>query len=183
MERVFEHIMLDIETMGTSVESAIISIAAVEFNIETGEVGDKFYKNITLRSCMESGLKVDANTIMWWMKQSDEARKKLDEDTQIHLFSALSTLAIFLDQNYYVWGNSARFDLGILENAYLKTNREIPWNFRLERDVRTLVGLHPYYRDNEPFTGVKHNAIDDCLHQIKYCSKTWRYLKGLQVNI
>lgn len=35
----FHHLMLDIETMGNESFSSIVSIGALEFNIETGELG------------------------------------------------------------------------------------------------------------------------------------------------
>ena len=75
-----------------------------------------------------------------------------------------------------VWGNSARFDLGILENAYSKFNVNIPWNHWNERDVRTLVAFAPEIKKNMVFEGVKHNPIDDCKHQIKYCCEIFKKL-------
>ena len=63
----FTHLMVDIETMGIKSNFAIISIGAVEFKIETGETGKEFYRNVTLKSSVELGLNVDADTVMWWM--------------------------------------------------------------------------------------------------------------------
>lgn len=172
----FKHLMVDLETMGTGPESAIIAIAAVEFNIETGEIGKTFNKVISLDSCFQFGLKVDASTIMWWLKQSDEARMSVQQDDAEHLSSALMSFRTFCEKDSFIWGNSARFDLGILSNAYKAVGLPEPWNFRLERDVRTLVGFRPDIRNNCEFVGTPHNPIDDCLHQIKYCSEIWKSL-------
>lgn len=71
-----------------------------------------------------------------------------------------------------VWGNSSRFDLGIIEGWYKKAigdNFEPFWNTWLERDVRTLSSLDDALKRNTSFVGTKHDAIDDCKHQIKYC--------------
>lgn len=70
-------------------------------------------------------------------------------------------------------GNSARFDLGLLENAYDKAMLSIPWKFYQERCVRTLVSFNPEIKNNLEFTGTAHNALADCYHQIKYCNLTW----------
>ena len=51
-ERLFSHLMLDLETMGTKSNSAIISIGAVEFDILTGKTGREFYRNVSLQSCI-----------------------------------------------------------------------------------------------------------------------------------
>ena len=40
-EILFSHLMLDLETMGTKSNSAIISIGAVEFDILTGKTGKR----------------------------------------------------------------------------------------------------------------------------------------------
>lgn len=171
----FEHLMIDIETMANESFSSIISLAAVEFDINTGATGKEFYENISLQSCLDLGLIVNADTIMWWMKQSDEARKILTSGT-ISITDALTSFSAFCNQDYQVWGNSARFDLGILQNAYNKANMPICWDFRKERCVRTLVSLEPEVRKQYTFSGTAHNALADCHNQIQYCYLTWDYL-------
>ena len=85
--------------------------------------------------------------------------------------------------NIRIWGNSNRFDLGILEGWYKKgigSKFEPFWNTWLERDVRTLSSLKPNIKANMKFVGIKHNALDDCKHQIKYCFET---LKALNIKL
>lgn len=172
-ERLFSHLMLDLETMGTKSNSAIISIGAVEFDILTGKTGREFYRNVSLQSCISLGLVVDADTIMWWMEQSQDARKSLTEGKVISIQQALIDFREFCNKEYQIWGNSARFDLGLLENAYDKAMLSIPWKFYQERCVRTLVSFNPEIKNNLEFTGTAHNALADCYHQIKYCNLTW----------
>ena len=77
-----------------------------------------------------------------------------------------------------VWGNSARFDLGIIENAYNKCVKDKSlWNHRNERCLRTLSALYPEIKKSQPFDGVRHDALDDCIHQIKYACKTLAHIK------
>lgn len=182
----FGHIMIDIETMGNESNSAIVSIGAVEFNMVTGETGKEFYTNVSLKSSLDVGLQINADTVMWWMKQSDEARKSLTDGETKDIESALYDLAAFIidcgGKNCQVWGNSARFDLGILSDAYSKVGSKIPWDFRNERCVRTLVSFLPEIKNMTKFFGVAHNAIADCHFQIKYCSETWNALNAIRTQ-
>jgi hypothetical protein len=171
-----EHLMIDIETMANESFSAIISLAAVEFDINTGKTGKEFYINISLQSCIDLGLIVNADTIMWWMKQSDEARKSLLAGS-VSIIDALTSFSGFCNRDYQVWGNSARFDLGILQNAYDKAKLPICWDFRKERCLRTLVSFKPDIRKDFKYLGTAHNALTDCYNQIHYCCLTWNTLK------
>lgn len=173
-----DQLMLDIETMGTKSYSAILSIGAVEFNIETGETGKEFYHNVDLQSCIDLGLKIDGDTVMWWMKQSKEAQESLLKNRE-PIIEVLKKFADFIgDKNYEVWGNSASFDCGLLKNAYYKANLEAPWKYYNERCVRTLSSFAPGIKYNYPKPEIAHNAIEDCKYQIGYCSKIWRVLKS-----
>ena len=58
------NVMVDLETLGNGSESVIISIGAVEFDPETGELGREFYKVVDAQSCVDAGLKIDASTVM-----------------------------------------------------------------------------------------------------------------------
>jgi len=172
----FKHLMLDIETMGNTSYSSILGIGAVEFDINTGETGEEFEVNIDLESNFSIGLMADASTIMWWMQKSQEARDMLTKKETITINEALIKFSDFCSKDYQVWGNSARFDCGILQNAYNKIHLPIPWDFRKERCVRTLVSFAPEIKENYPSVGVSHNAIDDCKFQVGYCTEIWKTL-------
>ena len=172
----FKHLMLDIETMGNESFSSIVSIGALEFDIESGAIGKEFYCTIDLQSCIDAGLIMNASTVMWWMQQSDNARNALISDSPVALYNALSLFSSFCTKEYEIWGNSARFDCGILQNAYNKIGAEIPWDFRKERCVRTLVSMNPSVKENYEWIGVGHHALSDCYNQVAYCHKTWTSL-------
>lgn len=170
--------MLDLETMGNESFSSIISIGAVEFDIENGKTGKEFYTNVDLQSCIDLGLIMNASTVMWWMQQNEKARKDLTERTSLPIIEALKDFANFCNKDYQIWGNSARFDCGILQNAYNKAGISIPWDFRKERCVRTLVSFAPEIKNQIEFKGIRHNSIDDCKYQIEYCSIIWNKLNN-----
>lgn len=180
MKNKFNDLMLDLETMGNESFSAIVSIGALEFNLETGETGKEFYVNVDLQSCLDLGLTVNASTIMWWMNQSDQARHDLTSKKALPILDALSEFSIFINNNdYRVWGNSASFDCGILANAYKKANIEVPWMHWNERCVRTLASFKPEIKKAFKFKGTAHNALDDCYHQVGYCYEIWKSLNNL----
>lgn len=173
----FSHLMLDIETMGDESYSSIISIGALEFDIETGETGKEFYVNIDLQSCIDLGLAVNASTIMWWMQQNEQARKDLTDRTSLPIKKALLKFAQFCNKDYQIWGNSARFDCGILRDAYIKAGIAVPWKFWNERCVRTLASFKPEIKQSYTHKGTVHNAISDCYFQVSYCTEIWSALQ------
>lgn len=175
-----EHLMIDLETLGHKTNgSTILSVGAVEFDIETGKTGKELYLPIDPQDCINHGLLPTASTISWWMKQDDHAQFMAFEKDKVRLtlLEALNALKSFCDgKDYRVWGNSARFDLGILSAAYDVFNRELPWNHWAELDVRTMVFLNPDVKKNMKFEGIQHDPIADCKHQIKYISEIWKSL-------
>jgi len=177
---IYTDVMIDLETLGNKSNSALLSIGAVEFNIEKGKTGREFYKIIDLQSCLDVGLKINASTFYWWLQQNQGARDavcikdKLKLETVLHMFKGWFEDCI---EDVQIWGNGARFDIGLLEDAYVACGyQEMPWKFRGERDVRTLVSFAPEIKENYPFAGTLHNPIDDCKHQIGYCVETWNKL-------
>lgn len=173
-----KHIMIDIETMGNSSNSAIVSIGAVKFDLNTGETGETFYRFVDLQSCLNIGLTVKGSTIMWWLQQSEEARKELYNNKGESIDVVLKDFSEFCTTDYEVWGNSPRFDLGILHDAYTKLGLPISWDFRKERDVRTLVSFLPDVKTYFVYKGVSHNALSDCYNQIEYCKIIWNTLNN-----
>lgn len=174
-----ENIMIDIETLGTKSNSVICSIGAVEFDLTTGEIGREFYHRIDIQSCLNAGLRVTGSTIQWWLQQSEEARNEIAMPGGTFLTTTLQAFAnpgLFNWANAKVWGNGARFDLGMLSDAYNACRLEIPWKHWNERDVRTLVAFAPEIKKNTVHTGVAHNALSDCYHQIKYCTEIYQQL-------
>uniref|UniRef100_A0A6M3J379 3'-5' exoribonuclease Rv2179c-like domain-containing protein n=1 Tax=viral metagenome TaxID=1070528 RepID=A0A6M3J379_9ZZZZ len=177
-----QHVMLDLETMGSSSNAAITAIGACFFDLKTGEIGKTYERIVHLRHSARYG-KIDADTVLWWLRQSEEARKKLDSPDAVSLTSALTEFSEFINlRNVKVWGNGASFDCTILKNAYEALDRVAPWAHWNERDVRTMVdlgrdiaGFDP--KKDMPFNGVRHSALDDAIHQAKYVSAIYQRLK------
>jgi 3' exoribonuclease, RNase T-like len=170
-------ISLDIETMATAYNAAISSIGACRFDLHGNGIGDwindTFHINVSLTNCQRHGLTFDASTVLWWMKQPDEARQALIAGQQdaAPLIAALEALADFIGATQTasaedaptIWANGASFDLPILANAYRVVGMPIPWRFWQERDLRTLKAI--YGGCVISLTGIPHHALDDAVYQ------------------
>jgi hypothetical protein len=168
-----KHLMIDLETLGTRPTSVFLSIAAVQFDLESWNLGEGFKENVEMKSACDAGLTIDASTLQWWMTQKPEIFKLMFEQPN-ELEYTLKNLSGFIVRNgiEYVWGNSARFDLSILENAYLKMGIAVPWNYRNERCYRTLTSLFPSIKP--AFRKDAHDPTQDCLFQIERLRMVWR---------
>ncbi|SON54247.1 exonuclease [Hartmannibacter diazotrophicus] len=176
------HCMLDIETLGTRFNAPVIAVGACFFRPSTGELRKEFYETVDLDSALRYGL-IEGRTLAWWMKQSDAARHDAVAG-KLPLEQVLGKLSAFLslDREAPIWGNGPHFDITILEHAYYRVlgpNAPIPWNFWLVRDCRTIreLGESKGYRVPD-FTGTKHNALADALHQAQWVSEIWQLLIG-----
>jgi exodeoxyribonuclease VIII len=56
-----QDIMLDLETMATTRDAAIVAIGAVEFDAASGLIGDRFYVPVDLVSSVSAGGRIDAD--------------------------------------------------------------------------------------------------------------------------
>ncbi|EFF0351591.1 3'-5' exoribonuclease domain-containing protein, partial [Escherichia coli] len=159
--RTCDHLMIDLETMGKNPDAPIISIGAIFFDPQTGDMGPEFSKTIDLET---AGGVIDRDTIKWWLKQSREAQSAIMTD-EIPLDDALLQLREFIDENsgeffVQVWGNGANFDNTILRRSYERQGIPCPWRYYNDRDVRTIVELGKAIdfdaRTAIPFEGERH---------------------------
>lgn len=132
------HVMLDLETLATSSDAAILQLTAVEFDPATGEVGRTFNRFI----CDPSG-KVDVATVLWWMQQDQAAH--LGRAAQYGELESV-VLAAFREwvlevQPAALWSHGATFDIVVLANTHARAGQSKPWSYRIERDTRTLYDI------------------------------------------
>lgn len=189
----YVHVMVDLETMGKKHNAPIVAIGAVVFDPATGSIGESFYKVVCLESSVNWGAVIDPSTVIWWLKQSSEARSAIVNDDAIPLLDALLQFREFVSDNVtggskkaQVWGNGASFDNSILRSSYDCIAEDYPWEYRNDRDVRTMVELGQAIsfdpKTTIPFEGSRHNALADAIHQARYVSAIWqRIIAGNQV--
>ena len=183
-------IQIDLETWGKKPGCAIRSIGASVWDNTTGKrVPDAplLYVNVCKKSCFDKGLVFDSDTVRWWEKQGEDAQKAL-ETHQVSLTEALDRLRRYVTEvetlvgdNVEVWGNGKEFDISILESCYAAVHQRAPWPFWASADVRTAVLLGRMLgidvKDNLPFKGIKHFALDDSTHQGQYTAETLHLIK------
>lgn len=182
-----KHVMIDLETMGTRPDAAIVAIGAVAFDMPTREnpapkLGRSFYVNVDLQSSIDAGLTVSGDTVYWWLQQEEAARNKL-LDNRVGLLEALGQFSDFFSteirEGYkypgaeYLWAHGLDFDVGIMRTAYDNFGVKHPWYYNKVRDDRTLYDVtgQPPWDD----LGVLLLGLDDgahmCPHNALYDAK------------
>lgn len=161
-----DRVMIDIETLGLNPGAAILSIGAVRF--DTDGLGDTFERNISLESCQDEGLEIDADTLEWWLSQDGDVQHILTGG--VSLTEALEDLSRFYGEATEVWAYSPAFDCVHLEAGYDAVGIIPPWEYYEQRDCRTLLTL-PFAVEMEQ-DGNEHDALDDAIYQARQVSET-----------
>jgi 3' exoribonuclease, RNase T-like len=165
------HIMIDLETLGTTADAAILSIGAVVFDLETGMLDDTFYRVVSFESQPNRVLSRD--TLAWWMKQSPEAAAVFTDKNKFALQDALRDFAVWVPclGKVHAWSNGADFDLPMLTHAFDQCGLRQPWPTFNGRCYRTYKNL-PGARDVKVIrVGEHHNALDDAIYQAEHVCK------------
>lgn len=159
-------LMIDCETLATTADAVILSIGAVRFDLETGEIDNEgFYASVSIESNLAWGRRIEESTLLWWLKQ-DAAAQQVFFEPKESLESALQMLTDFVgDKEYRVWSNGADFDLPMIAHAYSKCGMELPWKYHNSRCFRTYKNLPEARSVQVKHRGIKHNALADALVQ------------------
>ena len=161
----YDHVVVDIETLGTIPGAPIVQIAAVAFDLGASEdEWNLFEVKVDVRSLIyKDGISFD--TLV------DEV---FGEAERLDIASALNSFHKWLGftRTKTLWGNGAAFDNELLKAALLQycCIRE-PWNFRIDRCFRTVKNLYKEQVPEPHFIGTKHNALDDAMHQARWLTK------------
>lgn len=176
-------IMLDLETLSSAPDAAIVAIGACEFATDGSTLKERriFRQAVLPDSSQRTGGRIDALTVVWWCGQSDEARAAWTQAPARTIQSALEQFAIwampeFNGEQVRVWGNGAGFDNVILRGAYDRCSISPPWRHQDDRCYRTLKNL----RSDIAFEqiGVAHDAADDALSQAVHAERIFAAMKG-----
>lgn len=171
---VMTEVMLDIETLSTRSNAVVLSIGAVKFNLTAPfELGEKFYVILDTSEQKAKGRHVSDSTLEWWSKQSGYAQEVLSTDKRVPVAEALDKLFDFLGLpgDYNIWGNGSDFDNVIVGSLIEDWGMDVPWNHWNNRCFKTLKGEFGFVADKAVFDGVKHNALDDAIHQAQWCQR------------
>jgi hypothetical protein len=169
--------MLDLESLGTRPDCAILTLGAVKFDEYTpGSFGDSLYLRIDVDEQLALGRTVQEDTLEWWMSQAEDVREEaLGEDGRISMEEMYKQLNRFLVGATNIWCQGPAFDIVILENIYRQKGWPTPWQFWQIRDSRTLFGVHGDPREKGK-AGL-HNALEDCVSQAQAVQEIYKQLK------
>lgn len=185
-------VMVDLETMSSRRDAAILTIGAVFFDpYHDWPVGPMelptFSAAASLKSSVAVGLHVDPDTVMWWMQRSDEARAQITGPVLNPLSQILHEFSTWIthhkdkrQETVNVWGNGSDFDNVVLRSAYDAVQQRPPWGHRGNRCYRTMRALYPdvpgYPQNDED---KKHLALDDAILQAQHLCAIFK-AAGLQ---
>ena len=150
--------MVDLETLGLSPDSVIVSVGAVVFTKDGIE--SEGYWPLTLD---QSDRNIDLGTLKWWMQQNEAARAVFAEKRTFSLRAALENLSMQFCDGTRIWSNGANFDEVLLTHAYAQLRIRKPWDYKHVRCYRTIRAQFPDIK--LPSNGTKHNALDDARYQ------------------
>lgn len=179
-----KNFMLDLETMGTGPTAAICAIGVVRFDLETEKIDAEYYGVVDLVSSVKAGGVIDAQTVQWWMNQSEEARrifvKDVPRQSEETILREFKWFTHENDPNWkesILWGNGSDFDNVILRSAFERHSIPLPWKYSRNRCYRTLKSLRP---DIEIIReGTHHNALDDARSQAEHAIRIFKAI-GVQ---
>jgi hypothetical protein len=183
-------VMVDLETLGTTNDSVVLSIGAVKFaldgddteesinmdDIEEGTDDRSFYYILPPQPTRH----VDQGTMRWWNSQSTEARKVLDsEPTLPTLQEVQRDFFHFCRGTESLWGNGNMFDNAILRSLFAPA---FPYKYWADLDYRTLKKLYESfgYTTYPAFKSIPHHALCDAKMQAITAQYMWRKINGTE---
>jgi DNA polymerase III epsilon subunit-like protein len=164
------HVMVDLETLGTRPNSLMLTIGAVRFNPwkddsnTSMEKMETFYRRVSIDSFEGLDHVIDDATLEWWGNQSEEVREEaFAEDNRHDIRNVLADFHRWCGGLDAIWANGTGFDLNILEHFSRELKRGVAWNYWQARDARTLYSLVPGLQRPQ---GAAHHALWDCWSQV-----------------
>lgn len=175
------HVVVDIETLGTRPGCVILQIGAADIL----QCQPPFSATLQIQPQLEAGLYKDENTLIWWEKQKSDKNKQAWAE-EYHPATALKLFGEYLKEIQLcgpplegVWGNSSIFDLGILAYTHSAFNLPVPWNYKQEFCLRTLKFL---IAPDEYIEGITHTADEDACAEAEWLKNALSKLKTIMAK-
>lgn len=175
MENVTD-LMMDIETLGVKPGCAVLAIGATAFDprkpwTALGQeisIRHRFVNTVSLEDCLRLGLRIEAGSMRFWMRQPREAQDEAFSGTDTLAKAGTEFIRWFYGlpaggRPINVWAHGASFDPGILAHALEAAGLDAPWEFRSIRDTRTAFDMGAVV-----YRGTHHTVIQDCLQQCEH---------------
>ena len=175
------NIVLDIETLGTAEDAAIIQIGAVvplfDRGFITPGVSHEFDCTARYENCLrlvgQGVLSMDDSTMNWWQNQPTRTEVFSGQVTYIDMLIAFKEWVKRLgddEMKVCVWGNGSDFDNKILTHSLDAHGIHDAWSFRNNRCFRTLKALYPVPDSVAKMSHegeIKHTGIGDARYEAR----------------
>ena len=162
----FSNLMVDLETLGVSSGSAIVQIGLWAFNANAmAESGRR------IKVWPNKNMKVDFETIQFWMGQPDLVRNMVVVNNEDRLTEkeAIWGITQYLQDNctqeFTLWALPSVFDVPLLEAMYDRNNTSYPWAHWRVKCARTLFDAHGISKAARVQPEVAHDALFDAKAQ------------------
>lgn len=127
-------IMVDVATIAKSADSGIMSIGAVQFDVDENKIFNEFKVNLNFRDGIKRfGLAKDKETIEWWSSRNPKELNQMTNDA-VPYDEGIET---FIDWVHsikpkMVWTRGGHFDIPIIVTSIQRaTNRSAPWFYNI----------------------------------------------------
>lgn len=166
------HYMIDLETLSTRVDSAIIEIGLAAFNEERVVKSHRWFVHPRQGH-------IDLSTVKWWLAQVEAGvpNPLNPKVPRMELPEALKDMTSRMKELETLWSHRSTFDIPILDMAYdmtySMTGIEKPWNYKHIRDTVSFAMLYPGVPRVKPEE--KHNAESDAVAQAQWIVNIFQY--------
>lgn len=174
-------IMIDLESLDTAPRSVVTQVGILAYHLDDPETEiRRIEEYLPAQPQLELKRTVSFDTILWWMKQEDVARSKLDEsagnDMEV-LLSLVRSIHRKLSElirsvgeaNVEVWARGPQFDVVNLESLFVDCGLSAPWRYDTVMDLRTLGRLAKISSASVDRSGlIPHIATEDAKFQIRF---------------
>lgn len=184
-------LMLDIESLDLGPRSVVTQIALYGMDPDEDQIFESnvwSYLPIQPQLDLMQPRTISADTLWWWMQQSDEARAKFEFNV-LEDFESLGVLMRHLTRefnrmthgkDYELWARGPQFDVVNVESLYRDVGMRAPWRYDRVRDLRTLMaeaGLHAADVP-KPAGFIPHQAGQDARYQLAQYREARKHLRS-----
>jgi hypothetical protein len=164
-----KHVMIDIETLSTETDAAIIAVGAVEFDLE-----QILQERLWLLDPRLTPGRRDHSTLRWWQEQNAETAQRMwaGNVTPWDFAQDFTEWTFPFRDDHWVWAGPSTFDLSILETFFRQhIGLDYPLNWRNHRDLTTISRVAEQLGidySGEAFPGfIPHDALSDAIKQAR----------------
>jgi hypothetical protein len=161
----FTDLMIDMEGLNCTPDSAPAQIALMFFNRDDAStIPCSYTYDPSPISAIRLGFTVSADTLKWWDNNGMVIDIQAGEPLADVLDEMANDIKYHATANVRVWSRGNTYDLAILKLAYNRTGKTLPWNFWMERDVRTWLEGFDFKstrkNDHNPLTDARNQTLD-----------------------